>query len=176
MKRLSLLLGSFILIMETFNSCKKDDQPTYINQPTQPADSTRNSDPVNGLKWLTASAGYDRILELPGNETMLEGAYWYSDNRRLSNDVTARWSKLSGPDSYTLENKDSLLTKLSNLEEGVYSFELTLTDVRFAKSDKDTTIVTVRKSSSIPKEIIFKDINMICPWYCGWEIQKIYNH
>jgi hypothetical protein len=176
MKKISLLLALFILIAEIFNSCKKDDQPTYINTLTKFIDSPKNNDPGNGFTWLTASAGHDRMLELPANETTLEGGYWYSGNSRPSNEVTVRWTKLSGPDSYSLENKDSLRTKLSKLEEGVYSFELTVADVLSTKSDKDTTLVTVGKMSSHPKEIVFKDINMICPWYCGWEIADIYSH
>jgi hypothetical protein len=176
MKKISLLLALFILIAEIFNSCKKADQAIYINQPTEHTDSTKNNNPVNDSTWWTASAGHDRMLELPANETTLEGGYWYSGNSRPSNEVTVRWTKLSGPNSYSLENKDSLRTKLSNLEEGVYSFELTVADVRSTKSNKDTTLVIVGKLSSSPKEIVFKNINMICPWYCGWEIERLYSH
>ncbi|MHA4844505.1 PKD domain-containing protein [Flavitalea antarctica] len=175
MKKIPFLLASLIFITEISNSCKKADQASYINEPPAPADPRKNNNPVNDSAWWTASAGHDQMLELPANEIILQGSYWYSGHNRPSNEVSVKWTKVSGPASYSLENKDSLRTKLSNLEEGVYSFELTVADARSAKSDKDTTSVIVGKLSLYPTEIVFNGVNMICPWYCGWEIEKLYS-
>ena len=65
MKKISFLLASFIFVAEIFNSCKKDDPPTYLNPQTKLIDSPIDNGPVNGLKWWTASAGHDQMLELP---------------------------------------------------------------------------------------------------------------
>lgn len=56
-------------------------------------------------------AGPDRVLRWPHNETSLIGIY-SSDN---NNAVKVRWRKVSGPDFYTFDNPQSLVTRAGNL-------------------------------------------------------------
>lgn len=78
--------------------------------------------------------------------------------------------KKSGPSSYKLENPNSIKTKVSNLEKGIYEFELTVTNTN-GLTGKDTVRVIVGEISENSKEIIFKDRKWIFPWYSTIEIK-----
>ena len=42
--------------------------------------------------------------------------------------VLYKWTKIGGPASYTIMDSLSMQTIISNLVQGIYSFELTVTD------------------------------------------------
>ena len=116
-----------------------------------------------------ANAGGDIIVWV--NETELNGSY--TDRENNIKDIS--WTKVSGPDSFKLENKSALHTKLTGLVKGIYQFELTVSD-HFGLYDKDTVIVTVGDISAITKEIILKDLTWIFPWYNNVEIQNFFSY
>jgi hypothetical protein len=130
--------------------CKKDP----------PENSRSNTAPI-------AYAGGDVFVWSPLSESELNGSY--SD---YENDVKeVSWAKISGPNSYVLENKNSPHTKISGLEKGVYEFELTVTD-KMNLYDKDTVVVTAGEIPVSPNEIIFRDLAWIFPWYNNIEIEN----
>jgi hypothetical protein len=49
--------------------------------------------------------------------------------------VSYQWIKISGPSSFTITNANAVQTQVTNLVEGVYQFELKVTDIAglFAK-------------------------------------------
>jgi len=108
--------------------CKKDPSSTQVNV-TQPP--LRNTAP-------RSNAGANQLLYFPINYCTLYGHGYDADN----NIRTVLWSKISGPSSFLIEHPDSLTTKLSNLEVGVYQFSLTITD-SMGLQGKDTINVTV---------------------------------
>src|SRR5262245_54467481 len=69
-----------------------------------------------------ANAGPDLFVWSPVQEATLKGSYSDPEN----NIKTFSWTKILGPDSFTFSNKESLSTKVSDLEGGVYQFELTV--------------------------------------------------
>jgi hypothetical protein len=114
-----------VLSIFFISSCKKtvENNQQSINAP--------NKAPI-------VAAGNDIKVVLPANEILLEGSFYDSEN----NVKTIEWTKLSGPDSFAIENKNDLKTRVSNLAEGVYQFELTVTD-HLDAIGKDVVTVTV---------------------------------
>lgn len=85
-----------------------------------------------------ASAGPDRNITLPTSNTTLNGSGTDTDGSISS----YQWSKLTGPNTYTIVSPASAVTNLSGLIQGVYTFEITVID-NGGLSDKDTVQVTV---------------------------------
>ena len=105
-----------------------------------------------------AHAGGDLLVVLPIDSCWLHG----SASDKESNIKSYAWKKISGPTMCILENPDSLKTKVSNLQIGIYYFELTVSDSE-GLSGKDTIKVTV-KVIVIPviynnNEVIFENLN-----------------
>jgi hypothetical protein len=72
-------------------------------------------------RW--ANAGQDITITLPTNNTTLNGS--------ASADISTgkplleyKWRHISGPSQYTITNPKAVITTLTNLTQGVYSFEL----------------------------------------------------
>ena len=133
--------------------------------------NTRITPPPPPLQSITiqVDAGRDIILVLPVNETFLTGSYTYTGSSISS----ISWTQVSGPASFVIENRNALQTKLSNLEEGVYQFELTVTDAA-GTSGKDTVVITVKQAPSVTISgniIIYHDLQWTFPWYNAVEIE-----
>ena len=73
----------------------------------------------------SANAGFDQMITLPINTIMLDGSA-SSDPDHNINSYT--WTKISGPSSFTVSNTIAVQTQVINLVEGVYQFELKVTD------------------------------------------------
>ena len=112
-----------------FYSCKKE----------RPGGGYQAPLPVNNInKPPIAVAGPDQTIILPTDSILLNGS--------ASNDpdgtITAwQWKKISGPSSSNIVNANSVQARAIDLAEGVYLFELTVTDSA-GLFDKDTTTVT----------------------------------
>ena len=68
----------------------------------------------------------------------------------LTRIITSRsylWTKIAGPASVTIANANAATTLVSNLTEGIYQFELKVTDAGGLFS-KDTVQVTVSAAFS----------------------------
>ncbi|MBX2963560.1 MAG: tandem-95 repeat protein [Cyclobacteriaceae bacterium] len=89
----------------------------------------------------TANAGPDVTIQLPVNNTNLNG----SGNDPDGTIASYAWSKLSGP-VVTLTNANTATLLLSGMAEGVYSFRLTVTDNEGATAS-DIANVTVLPAS-----------------------------
>jgi hypothetical protein len=128
-----------ILILVVFVNayCKKESIPS----------NPKNTPPK-------ANAGSDIQVILPANSYVLVGSALDDEN----NIQKALWSKISGPSSFVIENPNSFSTAIKNLEQGVYQFELTVSDVP-GLMDKDTVSVTVSQISTTPGEILFRNFS-----------------
>jgi K319L-like, PKD domain/Kelch motif len=105
----------------------KDTVQITVNDATQ-----SNHRPV-------AKAGTDQTISLPINMINLDG----SGSTDADNNITAyTWTKVSGPVAFTISNASAMLTQVTNLIEGVYEFELKVTDAG-GLFDKDTVQITV---------------------------------
>ena len=83
-----------------------------------PANSGGNSAP-------TADAGPDQTITLPTDTTSLDGS-GSSDSDGTVTDF--KWTQTSGPNNATFDDDTSDTPNLSDLIEGTYTFELTVTD------------------------------------------------
>jgi gliding motility-associated-like protein len=80
---------------------------------------------VNQLNQApTANAGADITLDLPTNNTIINGSGSDSDGTIAS----YSWSQTSGPSVATLSGNNTANLSASNLNEGTYIFTLTVTD------------------------------------------------
>ena len=86
-----------------------------------------------------ANAGHDTTITLPDNVVNLDGSGSTDPDNNIS---TYLWSKISGPSSFNIPNANAVQTQVTNLAQGVYQFELKVTDANGLPS-KDTVRVTV---------------------------------
>lgn len=122
MKKINLVLLLFCIIILAENTgCKKES--------VQPGNNT-NKPPI-------ARSGNDTSIVLPANSVKLNGADSYDPD---NDSITYKWTKKSGPNSFTIVNPDSLITTVTNLVEGGYEFVLTIKDSKGAEA---TDVVNV---------------------------------
>ena len=119
---------------------------------------------------LNCFTGQDILVFFPNNFCRLYG----SANDKENNIQTFLWNKISGPSSFHIETPNSLGTKVSNLQMGIYHFELTVTDSR-GLYGKDTVKVIVGQLAGNTNEIIFENQIWIFPWYSAIELNNFYN-
>ncbi len=90
---------------------------------------------------ITINAGNDISLVLPSNSVSLNA----TANSTAGNINSYIWNKISGPALYSISNPGIINPVLSNLVEGTYTFELTVTDDSFnTASDTINIIVNSR--------------------------------
>ena len=128
----NLLEGTykFQLIVTDDNGASARDTVTV----TVNASDTLNKSPV-------ADAGSDQSITLPANSVTISGTGSDSDGIVVS----YHWTKISGPSSYNVENPSSTTTKITGLQQGIYEFELKVTDEK-GGSGADTLKVTVESA------------------------------
>ena len=93
----------------------------------------------------TANAGADQSITLPTNTVSLNGIGTDADGS-----ISAySWTKISGPASGTITNANSSSTTVTALVQGVYQFELKVTDNNAATA-VDTVQITVNAANILP--------------------------
>ena len=100
---IAFLLSGFVVLL----SCKKEKTAMESNTP-----------PV-------AVAGPDQVISLPTDSAWLDG------NSSIDPERTIRewlWTKFSGPASFHIINANQAKTVVKSLVEGIYQFELRITD------------------------------------------------
>jgi hypothetical protein len=120
MKPILLKLAACILLMVSMSitSCKKND-------------------PVISPSTFIANAGINQIITLPTDSVTLNGS---ASTGAIS---SYQWTKISGPVSFLIQNPTAVKTVVKNLVQGVYQFELKVTDAGGLFS-KDTVNVSLR--------------------------------
>ncbi|HLO80221.1 MAG TPA: hypothetical protein VK166_04665, partial [Chitinophagaceae bacterium] len=126
-----------IMICLLLAACKKEDQET----------AAKNDPPV-------AKAGEDVTVYVPDAYLYLDARDSHDPNNNIS---SYQWRKLEGPDwSSQYANRSQL--ELRDLSEGIYSFELQVTDSR-GLTAKDTVNVKVIDEFAIGKTPV---VNFSC--------------
>lgn len=92
-----------------------------------------------------AHAGPDQRTTLPINTVTLDGSASSDPDNNIK---SYTWTKISGPASFSIANASAVQTRVTNLVEGVYQFELKVTDTEGLFS-RDTIQVTVLMNRSI---------------------------
>ena len=100
-------------------------------------------DPAQPNRPPVANAGGDQVITLPINTLNIDGAA----STDPDNNITSyTWTKISGPSSFNIANTNSIQTQVTNLIEGIYLFELKVTDAGGLFS-KDTLLAIVSTQS-----------------------------
>jgi hypothetical protein len=94
-----------------------------------------------------ANAGADQTIVLPANSVTLNGAGTDPDGTITS----YQWTWVSGPQQYEIVSPGQAQTVVSGLAEGVYEFQLTVTDNRGATGTDIVRIAVVLPSESKAK-------------------------
>jgi type 1 glutamine amidotransferase len=84
----------------------------------------------------TADAGADQTITLPVNTVSLNGSGADQDGTVVS----YAWTKLSGPSGGNISSANTAATEITNLQEGVYIFRLTVGDNGGASASNDVQI------------------------------------
>ncbi|XP_053519434.1 low-density lipoprotein receptor-related protein 11 isoform X2 [Artibeus jamaicensis] len=92
-----------------------------------------------------SKAGQDVVLRLPTDEVTLDGRQSTDDHAI----VRYEWALLQGDPSVDMKVPQSGTLKLSHLQEGTYTFQLTVTDAA-AQRSSDNVSVTVLPAASSP--------------------------
>ena len=92
-----------------------------------------------------ANAGQDQTITLPTNSLTLAGKRGSDPDGTIS---SYKWTEISGPSSYTMVNANSAGTNVTGLVQGVYQFQLTVTDNNGA-TGTDVVLVTVNAAANI---------------------------
>lgn len=95
--------------------------------------------PVQANIGPNAVAGQDQDIELPLNKVTLNGSASTDPDGTI---VQFQWAKLSGPGSPSIITPNSAVTDVVGLEEGVYEFELSVTDDKGAIA-RDSLLVKI---------------------------------
>ncbi|MFL5786921.1 MAG: PKD domain-containing protein [Flavisolibacter sp.] len=83
-----------------------------------------------------ANAGANQTITLPTNSTVLNGSGTDQDGTIAS----YQWTFVSGPATCTLNNPNTAQTNVSGLLQGVYKFQLTVTDDKGATNTSDMQV------------------------------------
>lgn len=131
---MKILFGARMLVMTAVLTvalgCKKD-------KPCEGCPAA-NKPPV-------AVAGPDVQITLPADTMLLDGTASADPDGKIN---AWNWSKVAGPNTYSIQRADSAKAIVGNLNAGVYQFELQVTDNNGAEA-RDTVQVTVVASGSV---------------------------
>ncbi|HMC02071.1 MAG TPA: hypothetical protein VKN14_13625, partial [Flavobacteriaceae bacterium] len=108
-------------------SCENEEvfqDYTELNQTQTTEDNEQPTTNQETNQPPTAIAGSDQAFTLPKNSTLLDGSA-SSDPDGI---IAFNWTKIEGPDSFSIINETSAITIIEDLEEGVYQFELKVTN------------------------------------------------
>jgi len=125
-----------MLIIITHSSCNKELSCEECLNTDQPP---TNHPPV-------ANAGNDTTIMLPGNTVNLNGSLSFDPDSNITGYL---WTKISGPSSFNITDTNAVQTPVINLVQGVYLFELKVTDAD-ALFDRDTIQITVMAVNQFP--------------------------
>ena len=131
------VLTAVLFISMIFFSCQKEK--TFTTDGVNESANARRGRGGGKPRPPIANAGPDQTITLPTNTAALNGSASTDPNNDISSYL---WTKISGPSSFTIANANAAQTQVTNLIEGVYEFELTVTDAR-GSIDKDIVQVTV---------------------------------
>ena len=119
MKLIARLITITFFISLIFSSCKKDRV-------------TNNKPPF-------ANAGADQIITLPINAVIIDGTGSFDHDGKIE---LYSWKQIIGPNQSIISNSLQVSSEVNNLIQGIYLYELKVTDNR-GLSSKDTVQISV---------------------------------
>ncbi|MEO6315225.1 MAG: PKD domain-containing protein [Chitinophagaceae bacterium] len=105
---------------------------------------------VNTPLLSVPMAGNDTTIQFPNGYAILDGTKSYGTGG--ASIATYHWQQVTGPTPASIGNSSASKTSATNLEPGVYTFQLTITD-NYGQVAKSTFKVTVESSRRSNKKI-----------------------
>ncbi|HVU56278.1 MAG TPA: PKD domain-containing protein, partial [Puia sp.] len=93
-----------------------------------------------------AVAGNDTVLTLPASSVRLDGSASGDPDGSIA---TYRWSEISGPTAFNINDSTAIKPTISNLTKGVYTVALKVTD-NLGAIGTDTLVITVLPAPNTP--------------------------
>ena len=155
--------------------CEKDrpvpqaQQPLPPIPPPTPPPPPPPPPPTPPPPYFITFAGFDISIESTGDSALLIGKM---NGGGVGNTFRYRWEKFNGPNGGIIQKPDSLRTVLKNLEPGVYTYVLRITD-QAAVEDTDTITLVVNNPSSAIRKISFLNVEWECPFGCGILLEEV---
>lgn len=146
----NILLITWIVLIGL--SCSKNS-PAPI-----PQRGGGNNDNPKPNRPPIANAGINQEIFLPANTTVLIGSGSFDPDFNITRYI---WTKISGPDSAIIVSSTAIQTTLNHLKEGIYIFELSVTDAE-GLTGKDTVEIKVSKPGNV--NFYLKDPTGSVPW------------
>jgi len=134
-----------LTVRDNNNATSTDLVRVTVNSPT-------NQTPV-------ADAGANQAIRLPNNTALLNGSASSDPDGTIA---TYLWAQLSGPSASTLSATATANISVSNLVQGVYSYQLTVTDNAGATAT-DIVTVTVNAANVAPVADAGNNITITLP-------------
>ncbi|MBS1738366.1 MAG: T9SS type A sorting domain-containing protein, partial [Bacteroidetes bacterium] len=115
-----------------------------------------NGTKASGSVWITVQpvvstylpivrAGSNQTILLPKSDVLLSGKASVTGGTIVS----YSWKKASGPISYTISNSDSAITRVRDLTEGDYRFDLTVVDNNGNEATAYVWITVLKKAEGL---------------------------
>jgi gliding motility-associated-like protein len=118
---------------------------------------TVNSETAN--RPPVANAGEDFAIKLPANSTAIAGSGVDAESANL----TYAWIKVGGPE-VIIANENSATVTLSAMEEGIYTFSLSVTDESGVTNADEVTVTVFPAHINIPPTVnAGKDVALTLP-------------
>ena len=94
-----------------------------------------------------ANAGPDQNILLPSNHAVLNGR---ASSDPDNNIISYRWVKIAGPAPGMIANSDSIVSGVTDLVQGMYSFELLVTDADGLFSRDTVRVIANSSAGNLP--------------------------
>jgi hypothetical protein len=144
----NLVAGTYVFrltVTDNSGATANDDITVVVNNATT---SPGNQPPVS-------DPGSDFTVQLPTASVTLDGSKSYDPDGQI---ISYKWTKISGPSTFTLVTPNAITTELRNMVAGVYIFRLAVTDDKGAV-DTHTITVTVLAVKGLGKLTVKPDRN-----------------
>ena len=130
-----LVAGKYVFKLTVTNNAGQ----TNSDQVDITVNSASNVNPI-------ANAGASQTITLPLDSASVDGSASIAPGGSI---VSYLWSQVSGPQAATIENPSSVSTNITNLVQGIYIIQLTITDNNGLKAS-DSLAITVNPAPHIP--------------------------
>lgn len=143
----NLIAGTYVFrltVTDNNGATANDDITVVVNNATSPGNQLPVSDP-----------GSDITVQLPIASVTLNGSKSYDPDGTI---IAYKWTKVSGPSTFTLVTPNAMTTELRNMVAGTYVFRLAVTDDKGAV-DTHTMTVTVLGEKGLGKLTVKPDKN-----------------
>jgi hypothetical protein len=127
----NLIAGTYVFrltVTDNSGATANDDITIVVNNTASPGNQSPVSDPGSNI-----------TVQLPKASVPLDGSRSYDPDGSI---ISYKWTKVSGPTTFTLVTPNAATTELRNMVPGTYVFRLAVTDDKGAV-DTHTMTVTV---------------------------------